>query len=50
MVGRSASVLVRFLVADDRQQARIAGGFVAAGAWVSHVVLAQAGADQASRG
>lgn len=36
------NVLVRFLVADDRQQARIAGDFIAAGAWVSHVVLAKA--------
>ena len=35
------NLLVRLLVRDDAQQARAAEAFVAAGAWVSHLVLAE---------
>jgi predicted nucleic-acid-binding protein len=35
------NVLVRLLVRDDPSQARKADAYVAAGAWVSHLVLAE---------
>ena len=35
------NVLVRIVVRDDPEQVRIAERFIAAGAWVSHVVLAE---------
>jgi predicted nucleic-acid-binding protein len=35
------NVLVRLLVVDDVDQARSAESFVAGGAWVSHLVLAE---------
>lgn len=35
------NVLLRFLVRDDTSQALIADQFVAKGAWVSHLVLAE---------
>ena len=35
------NVLVRLLVRDDPAQARSAEEFIAAGAWVSHLVLAE---------
>ena len=35
------NVLVRLLVRDDARQARLADAFVAAGAWISHLVLAE---------
>jgi len=35
------NVLVRLLVRDDAEQAAAAEAFVAAGAWVSHVVLVE---------
>ena len=36
------NVLVRLLVRDDFKQVQAAEAFVAAGAWVSHLVLAEA--------
>jgi len=36
------NVLVRLVVRDDRDQVRIAESFIASGAWVSHLVLAEA--------
>lgn len=36
------NVLVRLLVQDDHQQVAAARSYVAAGAWVSHLVLAEA--------
>jgi len=36
------NVLVRLVVRDDQEQVRIAESFVASGAWVSHLVLAEA--------
>lgn len=36
------NVLVRLLARDDPEQAAVAGAFVASGAWVSHLVLAEA--------
>jgi predicted nucleic-acid-binding protein len=36
-----SNVLVRLLARDDEQQTAAAEEFVAAGAWVSHVVLAE---------
>ena len=36
------NVLVRLVVRDDHEQAAAADEFVAAGAWVSHLVLAEA--------
>ncbi len=36
------NVLVRLLVRDDAAQARSADDFIAKGAWVSHLVLAEA--------
>ena len=35
------NVLVRLLVRDDPKQTRAAEAFVAGGAWVSHLVLAE---------
>ncbi len=35
------NVLVRIATRDDPAQARAAEGFISAGAWVSHVVLAE---------
>jgi predicted nucleic-acid-binding protein len=35
------NVLVRLLARDDAKQARLADQFVAKGAWVSHLVLAE---------
>jgi predicted nucleic-acid-binding protein len=35
------NVLVRLLVVDDVEQARAAEAFIANGAWVSHLVLAE---------
>jgi predicted nucleic-acid-binding protein len=35
------NVLVRLLARDDEKQANLADGFVARGAWVSHLVLAE---------
>lgn len=37
-----ANVLVRLLTRDDRKQFDVAAAFVAAGAWVSHLVLVEA--------
>ena len=36
------NVLVRLLTADDPQQLKLAEAFIAKGAWVSHLVLAEA--------
>ncbi len=36
------NVLVRLIVRDDPRQAQIADAYVAQGAWVSHLVLAEA--------
>ncbi len=36
------NILVRLLVRDDAEQVEVAEAFVAAGAWVSHLVLAEA--------
>jgi predicted nucleic-acid-binding protein len=36
------NVLVRLIVRDDPEQVRIAESFIAPGAWVSHLVLAEA--------
>jgi predicted nucleic-acid-binding protein len=36
------NVLVRLLVRDDSRQVQAAEAFIAAGAWVSHLVLAEA--------
>ena len=35
------SVLVRLLVRDDADQVEVAEVFVASGAWISHLVLAE---------
>ena len=35
------SVLVRLLVRDDADQVEMAEAFVASGAWISHLVLAE---------
>jgi len=35
------NVLVRLIVRDDPEQARVAQEFIAGGAWVSHLVLAE---------
>ena len=35
------NVLVRLLARDDPKQVKVAENFVSAGAWVSHVVLAE---------
>ena len=36
------NVLVRLLVRDDAEQVRVAESFTSGGAWVSHLVLAEA--------
>jgi predicted nucleic-acid-binding protein len=36
------NVLVRLIVRDERKQAELADAFIAKGAWVSHLVLAEA--------
>ena len=36
------NVLVRLIVRDDTEQVRVAESFTSAGAWVSHLVLAEA--------
>ena len=36
------NVLVRLVVRDSPEQARLAESFIASGAWVSHLVLAEA--------
>ena len=41
MLAIDNNVLVRLLVRDDEKQARLADQFVAKGAWVSHLVLAE---------
>jgi predicted nucleic-acid-binding protein len=41
MLAVDTNVLVRLLVRDDAQQARAADQFVAKGAWISHLVLAE---------
>ena len=42
MLAVDTNVLVRLLVRDYEKQARLADQFVAKGAWVSHLVLAEA--------
>jgi predicted nucleic-acid-binding protein len=42
MLAVDTNVLVRLLARDDARQARLADQFVAKGAWVSHLVLAEA--------
>ena len=37
-----ANVLVRLVVRDSAEQVRLAESFIASGAWVSHLVLAEA--------
>lgn len=41
MLALDANVLVRLLARDDPKQAQLADQFVAKGAWVSHLVLAE---------
>lgn len=41
MLAVDTNVLVRLLARDDAAQAAAAGRFIAAGAWVSHLVLAE---------
>jgi predicted nucleic-acid-binding protein len=41
MRAADANVLVRLLVRDDPRQAKAAEEFVAPGAWISHLVLAE---------
>ena len=41
MLAVDTNVLVRLLVRDDAKQAELADAFVAKGAWVSHLVLAE---------
>lgn len=41
MLAVDTNVLVRLLARDDEKQARLADQFVAKGAWVSHLVLAE---------
>ena len=35
------NVLIRLIIRDDKRQAELAEGFIAKGAWISHVVLAE---------
>lgn len=42
MHAADTNVLVRLIVGDDDRQTRAAEGFVQAGAWISHLVLAEA--------
>ena len=41
MLALDTNVLVRLLVRDDARQAKAADRFVAKGAWISHLVLAE---------
>lgn len=41
MLAVDTNVLVRLLVRDDAKQAKVADQFIAKGAWVSHLVLAE---------
>jgi predicted nucleic-acid-binding protein len=41
MLAVDANILVRLLARDDVKQAKLADQFVANGAWVSHLVLAE---------
>ena len=41
MLAVDTNVLVRLLVRDDAKQAKAADQFIATGAWVSHLVLAE---------
>ena len=41
MLAVDANVLVRLLARDDARQAKAADQFIAKGAWVSHLVLAE---------
>jgi predicted nucleic-acid-binding protein len=41
MIAIDTNVLVRLLVRDDAKQAALADQFIAKGAWVSHLVLAE---------
>lgn len=36
------NLLIRLLTGDDEAQARVAEDFIAAGAWIPHIVLAEA--------
>lgn len=36
------NLLIRLLTGDDEAQARVAEGFIAGGAWIPHIVLAEA--------
>ncbi len=42
MLAVDTNVLVRLLARDDVKQARAADQAIAAGAWISHLVLAEA--------
>ncbi len=42
MLAVDTNVLVRMLARDDARQARLADQFIAKGAWISHLVLAEA--------
>lgn len=42
MLAIDTNVLIRLLVRDDEKQAKLADKFIAKGAWVSHLVLAEA--------
>ena len=41
MLAIDTNVLIRLLVRDDAKQAKLADQFIAKGAWVSHLVLAE---------
>jgi len=36
------NLLIRLITDDDEAQARTAEGFIASGAWISHIILAEA--------
>jgi predicted nucleic-acid-binding protein len=42
MLAVDTNVLIRLLVRDDEKQVKLADQFIAKGAWVSHLVLAEA--------
>jgi len=42
MLAIDTNVLIRLLVRDDEKQVKLADKFIAKGAWVSHLVLAEA--------
>ena len=42
MLAIDTNVLIRLLVRDDEKQVKLADQFIAKGAWVSHLVLAEA--------